>query len=294
MTKIAGMVVLYNPNINIVIKNIQTYIDNIDILFVVDNSDKQSTTNKLLSDKFNNIKYITNGQNLGIATALNIGCRAAMNFGYDWLLTMDQDSSFISFVSYIKCLKKIDNTDDIAILSANAHKNVTNKIKQENNTCDSIDIFSAITSGNILNLRQYEKIGGFEDKLFIDVVDFDYCIKAQNLGLRVLKFDNILLEHELGSLDKLTNLFTRKKKYKRQHSPQRLYYFIRNYLFLWSKYRKIFPKEFSASKVFFNLIIHKIIKVVIYEEQKSKKLQAIYMGCRHFIAGKYGKFNICL
>ena len=36
-------------------------------------------------------EIILNKENLGIATALNIGVRKALENGYEWILTMDQD-----------------------------------------------------------------------------------------------------------------------------------------------------------------------------------------------------------
>ena len=36
-----------------------------------------------------------------------------------------------------------------------------------------------MTSGNLLNLKIAEKIGDFEEKLFIDEVDHDYCYRIR-------------------------------------------------------------------------------------------------------------------
>ena len=38
------------------------------------------------------IEVIFNEENLGIATALNIGVKEGLRQGYNWILTMDQDS----------------------------------------------------------------------------------------------------------------------------------------------------------------------------------------------------------
>ena len=65
--KLAGVVVVYNPGDG-VLNSINSYIDDLDILYVVDNSSFDNT--KL----FNNdkIKYIPNMDNMGIAKALNV------------------------------------------------------------------------------------------------------------------------------------------------------------------------------------------------------------------------------
>lgn len=297
MKKLAAVVVLYNPVIDQIEKNIKTYIDNVDKLFVVDNSDTNVHSNDLklkILNKFDNIEYINNNKNIGIASALNIGCKKAKELDYNWILTMDQDSGFINFSDYINCLELLENdsdSKDIAIIAANAHRNIKERFdKNSTSICKQKDEFSVITSGNLLNLKLYNEIGGFEDKLFIDVVDFDYCIKAKALNYRIILLENIFLEHELGDLTEVTNLFSRKKKFKRQHNHIRLYYFIRNYLFLWSKYKNVFPDRFNIRKVFLGLIVHKFSKIIIYEDNKMKKLNSLFLAIYHFATDRYGKY----
>ena len=76
---IAGVVVLFHPK-STVINNIQTYLDDLDLLYVVDNSENELTT--YFSNYFeqtNKIKYIKNNENIGLASALNIGVNKAIN-----------------------------------------------------------------------------------------------------------------------------------------------------------------------------------------------------------------------
>ena len=85
--KIAAVVVLYNPNQDN-IDNINRYLNIIDKIYVVDNSEDNIIR---ISDS-EKIKYIKYGENKGMAKALNEGSINAINDGYKWLLTMDQDS----------------------------------------------------------------------------------------------------------------------------------------------------------------------------------------------------------
>ncbi|HHT61698.1 MAG TPA: glycosyltransferase, partial [Bacteroidales bacterium] len=93
--EICGVVVWYNPTTDNVTA-INTYLENISHLFIVDNSttDNSALINTLPNNK---ITYLPNLENLGIATALNIGCEAALNANAKWILTMDQDSKFDRF-----------------------------------------------------------------------------------------------------------------------------------------------------------------------------------------------------
>src|SRR5437016_4565785 len=54
-----------------------------------------------------------------------------------------------------------------------------------------------ITSGSIINLAA--RTGGFDEHLFIDMVDIEYCYKSIAAGYKIIQFKNILLEHRLGT-----------------------------------------------------------------------------------------------
>ena len=102
--KIPAVVVFYNPseeNIN----NLKVYEKSVDKIYVVDNSDDEVI--RLKNTK--KIEYIKLFTNKGIATALNEGAKKAMEDGYDWLLTLDQDSQITSDV--IEKLKKYFKED---------------------------------------------------------------------------------------------------------------------------------------------------------------------------------------
>ena len=84
--KLAGVVVWYHPNINDV-QNIFSYINDLDRLYIFDNSDNKNNRKFVPDSK--KIKYISKKKNLGIATALNYAAKEAIREGYEFLLTMD-------------------------------------------------------------------------------------------------------------------------------------------------------------------------------------------------------------
>ena len=60
---LAGVVILYNPDAK-VLTNIQTYIDEIDILYVVDNSDVVNNNLVEALKKMDKIRYIHFNENM--------------------------------------------------------------------------------------------------------------------------------------------------------------------------------------------------------------------------------------
>ena len=69
--KLAGVVVWYNQSKKD-IKNIDSYIKAVDILYIVDNSENGSYESKIPNSKI--VEYIYQNENLGISKALYIAC----------------------------------------------------------------------------------------------------------------------------------------------------------------------------------------------------------------------------
>ena len=70
---------------------ILTYASFFSKIYIIDNSDND---NSEIAKLIPNAIYIPNRSNLGIAAALNIGCAQALKDGFEWCMTMDQDSFF--------------------------------------------------------------------------------------------------------------------------------------------------------------------------------------------------------
>lgn len=274
--KIAGVVVLYNPT-DEDINNINSYIDDIDILYVMDNSINISE-NRLPKNK--KIKYIFNNDNLGIATPLNNAATMARELGYQWLLTMDQDTKFTKgIISKIK--KQIQNTDcsNIGIITP-WHKTKLKTKKPKEKIDYPLDV---MTSGNFVNLEIHKKLNGFKEWLFIDGVDIEYCLNLRKNNYKVMRLNELEINHNLG------DIFYKKLLCKdilvTNHQAIRRYYQCRNYLYIRDMYINIEPK-FCKTLVKFKTII---LAIILYENNKISKLKNFYKGYKDYKAGKRGK-----
>lgn len=280
--KIFGVVVLYYPNES-VLENIKSYIRKVATLYIVDNSDVVNSSLIQCLSVFENVVYIHNNGNQGIAKALNLGAKLAIEDNATWLLTMDQDSKFENdnLDKLIQCLVKYD-LDLVAIVSP-IHV-LENTLIKPRVTQNLSPVEAVMTSGNLLNLRIYKKIGDFVEKLFIDAVDQEYCLRARSFGYKILVCEYSLLQHSLGDLKeiKLGHKFIRYSN----HSALRRYYITRNRLYLLRNYFFKFPMfGFRIMK----WIVFEWLKIFLFEEDKIAKSKAILEGIRDFLRGKYGK-----
>ena len=172
MIKFAGVVVLYNPTEKD-LKNINTYIDYLDKLYVIDNSDNGG---KKINFSHKKIEYIFNNENLGVAKALNIGVQKANKDNYKWLLTMDQDTKLNNkiFDKMTKTISEYD-TGKIGILTP-WHNTRLNSKKPKQKIDYPLDV---MTSGNFVNLDILNEIGGFKEEFFIDGIDIEFCLRLK-------------------------------------------------------------------------------------------------------------------
>jgi rhamnosyltransferase len=282
--KIAGLLILYNPRGDILHKNIATYIEYMDNLIIIDNSmiSQQSHIIDLMAT-VRKIHYFNMGRNLGIATAYNIAASIAVELGFDWLMLIDQDSSASADMMDLLLLSVL-KFPDCGIL---APLQITKKREHISPSNDYTDIFFTMASGSFLNLKIYQKCGAYEDKLFIDHVDHEYCLRLKRKGYKIIQCNKAVLNHSLGEL-KILKLFGTKYIIT-THKPFRLYYFTRNGIYVAFKYLIDFP----SFLIYFSLQLGKnIIKALFIEDNKKARLKMIYTGFSDFLNGRYGnRFN---
>ncbi len=280
---IAAVVILYNP-VEAFIDNIDHYINDIDMLYAIDNSESSIASYVEKLNRYHKVKYIFNGDNLGVAKALNICAERAIEDGYDYLLTMDQDSKVTPGMikTMLTCLELGDPLK-IGILSP-VHVYTSYKKKSSDKPCE--EVLTTMTSGNLLNLKAYQATGPFLDKLFIDYVDHEYCMRLKMNGFRIVRANNAVLNHPLGSVTEYRLLW--KRFALGNHPPLRRYYITRNKFYLYDHYKKLFPDYFRP---FFKYLVYEVLTISLYEKDKLDKLRMIvkgYLDNRNGIYGKYG------
>ena len=106
---ILGVVIIYNPNVEELIYNINQYIGNISKLIIWENSILDNNEKKeIISGVLNSEKIVFegNGENIGISKALNTILNKSYVSNYKFLLTMDQDSEWLNFREYLGVIER--------------------------------------------------------------------------------------------------------------------------------------------------------------------------------------------
>lgn len=284
MYKIGCVIVTYNPNNNFkeVLEQITKQVDNI---VIVDNGSKVNIGQYI--NEYNNIKLIQLNENKGIAYALNRGIEICIEENDDWILTLDHDS--IATDGMLK--KMIGKYNDFNEKIKSQIAMIVPKHIEESSKINAIEdssyefVLTEITSGSLVKTEVYRDRRKYIEKLFIDLVDHEFCLYLSEENLKILKVNSAILLHNLGE----------SKSYKilgkvitpTNHSPIRRYYMSRNRIYIWKKYKNSSPKWIKKDKKKF---ISENIKILIFEKQKMKKFKMIFKG---IYEGKRFEEKIC-
>lgn len=270
MVKTAAGIILYNPDEARLKENIEAIIEQVDIVVLVDNGSANIRNIEQCYAKYNTIHFLNNKNNIGIAKALNQLVKFAKEEGCMWAVTLDQDSvcSKNMVSEYIKYI----SDSEVGIICPRIQDR--NDMYEKKDETDREYVEQCITSGSFINIQCWDTNGGFDSKMFIDFVDFEYCIRVRENGFRILRLNYVKLLHQCGDL-KVVNIVGRKVQIT-NHNPFRCYYYSRNVIYCNKKHPKYFPR-----RKMLKLLFEKIVKITFFEKEKKKKLSAIYKGIRN-------------
>ncbi|MBZ4191098.1 hypothetical protein [Niabella beijingensis] len=278
--KLVAVVITYFPGKEF-LSNISSYLNYVDRLYIVDNSEPSfSFDSEIVKDS--RITLIADGVNRGIATRLNQVLDIVVNEGFEWLLTMDQDSCFDEdqFQQYISNILNFKQRETVAMFGIE-----TGKTPQTPST-EFERSRLLITSGSMINLGLVKSIGGFDERLFIDDVDHEYCFRAGRQGFESIRFTAIYLNHNLGTTHSVRSLKNMRQTNRALHPPFRLYYMYRNFLYISKIYKKDFPREVAFLK---KDLYNRLKNNFLYGSQKLKVLNAVLRARKDFLSDRMGK-----
>lgn len=274
-----AIIITYFPDLNL-LKSVTIIKPQVDLVIIVDNgTNDESISHINLLESHDGVIIIRNQENLGIATALNIGMRIARKKEYRWALTLDQDS--IPYPNIMEVIKKsyynFSANDKVAAIGVGyINKNVDYKLESFTNIPKIVSVL--ITSGTLINLELLFKVGSFREDFFIDRVDEEICLRFKVNGFYSIKTDTIAMMHSLGS-KKCINLFGL-SLCSSNHNKFRRYYMARNQVLLSKIYFSKFP-IFIFKSTFFFLV--DFFRIIFIDDNKVQKLKSTIKGVVHGI-----------
>jgi len=284
--RIIGIIFVYNPKIEELIYNIHQYIENIELLILWQNSILSIKDQILLkSIDENRILILGDGTNIGLAKPVNLILAKYGNM-YQFLLTMDQDSTWVNFEDYVDSI--IDNLEifkenNIRIFGPQLITDMSQQITEiEDKIVDHV-----ITSGAIYTIDIFKTIGGLREDYFIDALDEEICWRALKYGIKTIRISKAVLFQKFG--DTTTKRFLFIKANYMKHTVLRNYYIVRNHIYLLKEYKAPIKTKIL---ICYNYILSALVKILLFDRKRFAKTKAIFTGIYHGIKMKKKKLSI--
>jgi rhamnosyltransferase len=249
---VAAIIVTYFPQASLLSRVLAGISTQVDRIYVIDNTPSSSVPkesliwlNQTWLETFGcAIEYHALGENLGIASAQNIGIRYALASSYQELIFFDQDSyppnNLVStLLSTRSELEKksirvgaigpriMDTKSNLFIPIVQASFFWVGRASNSSQNSEPIRAEYIISSGSLISSSALQYVGYMLEPLFIDWVDVEWGLRAQAHGLVNYVMPTVVMEHSIG--DDHTQIGS---KVIYSHSDLRNFYSVRNAAYL--------------------------------------------------------------
>lgn len=285
---VCAIVVTFHPDED-VLDNLSKLLGQVQSLVVVDNGSPQASIHLLRAASSQaGFEFIENGENLGIAAALNIGIRWASDHGFEWVILFDQDSATTpGFMdAMLRGFANSPSRDRLAILVPR-YVDKRSGIDLPQDAAESGGLQTAMTSGSLMRVSLFQEHGPFVEELFIDSVDSEYSLRLRSYGYLIEECNGAVLLHSPG-LPRVVSLCGIYLFKTANYSPVRRYYQDRNRVWLVRKYWRVFPKFCLR---LFRDCCRENVKIILGESRKWSKCYCAGLGIADGLRGRMGKFN---
>lgn len=291
LNKIVAVVISYHPEKERLKNKIQLLHQAVDHVVLVDNTELGSPWVRefeiISRESHASFTCFQPKVNLGIAAAQNLALKfifAHFN-DQDSVIFFDQDSTIPTqlprhLANKFSQLSKVHLVGAVGPSFAHEHKGfvywqvrwgglgtfqrfLPDRMKSEESVC------ALISSGMLTSIGVLKDVGGYDDSLFIDYVDTDWCLKAQSKGYVLFVIPSEQMLHTIGG--KSIRLFGRNIS---AHSPLRRFYMIRNSFFMM---RKPYVGKLLGFSFIGRTILHHLILIVLLPDRK-KQISALLKG----------------
>jgi len=281
--RVCSLTILYNPSIHVV-DAIGSYAGEVEKAFVFDNSPRRDDAIAKRLEAMENVEYsFGGGENLGLSRPINTFASKAADEGFDWFITFDQDSvaedgmvekmvSFAGSSAY---------DDSIALVAPFPHKNKAS-FDRSLPLPEASYVNLAIQSGLMHRLSAMQAIGPYDERLFIDEIERDYCARVWSMGYSVIRLNDAVLFHQVAD--------TTGESEAGKYSAPRFYYRTRNMLHMRDKWWDDNPKY--ADDCVVGIMGGKgLNKLVAKDERPGEKAVAMMLAYADYDAGVWPRYE---
>lgn len=244
---ISAIVVLYYPELDVLERLLSSVAVQVDRILMVDNTPIPDAKLSSCLKRYEPLAfYVPLGDNMGIATAQNIGIRKSLSDGYSHVLLLDQDSCpDPAMVSKLVTAERklLESGMKVAAVgpvfidekSGTASKAVRHgwirvkRIQVDDTMREPFEADYIIASGSLIRSSILTEFGVMREELFIDWVDIEWGLRARFGGSKCYIIPDAIMTHRIG--DTYVRVIGTDVNI---HNDTRSYYIVRNATYLLS------------------------------------------------------------
>ncbi len=186
-------------------------------ILVVDNASSDDSASAILNlrSKILNLTLIQNKENVGFAKGCNIGAKSASG---EYVLFLNSDT-VVEDDGLLKMVEFLDKNPNVAILGGKLMNDDGSSQKSTGKFYSLFNLFIMLlglerlgllrsspneikrvdwVSGACMMVRKniFEKLSGFDEKLFMYMEDMEICFRVKKLGFPTYFYPNLSLKHK--------------------------------------------------------------------------------------------------
>ena len=287
MVKIVALVTVYNTDKNVV-ENLQILSRQVEQVILCDNSMNDNA--QMLGGVTKSI-YTTQHKNLGLTGAFN---SILKDPAYGWkdddlIIFFDQDSQIGE--GYIQALQDeyrkietlIPNLGCLGPVFYNTSNGRTERPRQKKNiTAETYEVRNTITSSLMMRYGNLKRIDFWNEKVFLDLADWDLCWRMQKDGMVCCMTEKVVLHHSVGTCEKKVGPIK-----LRVGQPFREYYQTRDALYLLQE--NYVPLKMRL-RLIANVTIRPVVHYLMLDDKKSR-MKFIRRGINDYKKGVHGEYG---
>lgn len=223
---------------------LEAILPQVDRVFIVDNGSGGETQDALRGIEAANperVEVIRNGENLGIAAALNIGVRRALEQGHAWILTLDHDSVAAPdmVANLFRTWAEVAGANPGILAPTHIDGSTGRKyrypvfgkffFRHVTPVDRPLSCSFSIGSGCLIPKQVFETVGLFREEYFVYAVDTEFCRRVLRHGYSIFISEKAVIVHREGEGRKTDlGIFQIRTP---DWSARSLYYIFRNVIY---------------------------------------------------------------
>ena len=280
---ISALITVFHPTLQVA-DNVEAISRQVDAVYVCDNS-PESNSDLFPGEK---IRYVWFGENLGISRAYN---RVLKDTAFGWkdsdrVIFFDQDSRIEDGHIAVLChtWHKLDLAGYSVGCLGPAYFNTSSgtvEIPRQKRPlgAKTYGVSSIITSSMLCRYGDLQKIGFWNEDVFLDMADWDLCWRLAENGMLCCLTEQVVLHHTLGVGEKKIGPLR-----LRVGEPYREYYQLRECLYLLGK--SYTPLKYRIR--FLAMVLVRSPLHLIFLDHRKQRFRYITKGVADFFRGRRG------